>query len=320
MQKELIVGIVGLALGVGLIYGLAKFKNWRRAQQGLVLFVRFSEADELDRNTILTISGMEVGRVSESYRKGDSIYARINILEPVQLPKNTNALLMQTSSLGGRAIELQFSDACSGSSCLQGGEVIPGKVYTLKDQISGGIRQYALDPLDSIMDSFAGKKLEDMLEEVEASLLQLAQTSLSIRRQIEQQGIGLKQGLGTASSTSAGYAQKSSDEWPALLASLSSNLEALKKLDMQAKQDSLSQGMQRVEELNSSGLAKLQSSAASIDKLNEQLLLQVGEDGRFASWLYDAQLRDSSKAKIQALQVLLEDIRLHPEKYRRIND
>ena len=317
MSKEVKIGILGVLLLFGFIYGYAKFRSFRKAQLGLVLHVRFDEVDELDRMTTIMINGLEVGLLSGIYQKGQHIYARINVLTEQRLPKDTKGVLIQPSIVGGRAIELQYKTPCSGPDCLQSGDTIQGEVRTLTVIMSETLRNKVLLPVDTFLQPLASKDITEMIRETEASLARLAGTTAILNSQLFQQSGPLNRTIASAQSSTEAM-KSSSASWGASLDGLNNSLKQIAALQMQAQADSLGSYLVQADSFNRQMQRQLVKAEDEIVKADKLLQQKVGPDGQFADLFHDRAMRDSLKVKVKALQEKLVDIRLHPEKYRQI--
>lgn len=96
-------------------------------------YVRYTDVEQLAETSPVLIRGMNVGTVSSVDLDKDmqTIIATLNIKRGITIPADAEAVIVSTGLMGGKAVELRITKACSGPDCAKPGSFLHGSVQGL---------------------------------------------------------------------------------------------------------------------------------------------------------------------------------------------
>jgi phage shock protein A len=112
--------------------------------------------------------------------------------------------------------------------------------------------------------------------------------------------------------------RKQSPELIQQIAGLAQSLQQLQKTDWKANEALASQYLQQVDSLCNTTIQQLDKLNPLIEKQNAWILSWQDPKSSIGQWLHATESVDSLHLQLNDLQKTLEDIRLHPEKYRKL--
>jgi len=128
MSREIRVALLAIA-AVGLFYIGYKFilgSNVLTVSN--IYYVKYDHVNLLKPSTPVTISGVQIGFVSNVEPMLDSkkVKVTLDLDRNVKVPKNTVAVIKATSFMGGQAVELIYDDPCAEGNCAASGSFLKG--------------------------------------------------------------------------------------------------------------------------------------------------------------------------------------------------
>lgn len=93
-----------------------------------IVILKFDHVGQLTRSDLVTVSGVEIGRVQSIALQGDSVLVAVRLTRDVQLKTDARATIVSTELMGGRHVEIQPGDASESlaEKAIIRGEYIPG--------------------------------------------------------------------------------------------------------------------------------------------------------------------------------------------------
>ena len=326
MKNEIKVGILGLLALTLLIWGYNFLKGKNIFSGAMLIKAEFKTVVGLNIAAPVLVNGFKVGAVTNIYQSPSfdgTIIAELSLEEKVSLPKNTIASIITPSLMSGNVIALEFSETCQGANCLQHQDKIQGRMGGLT-MVQDALN--ALDPYLRRVDTLAGT-FQDMaanpamewqasLNDVQASLRNLKTLTELLNSLVSTGQRDIQLTLNHVQSI-AGNLKSNNDE----ISNILKNLETL-SADL-AKAD-LAGTNQEVKNL----LGQINNTMGDVQgtvKQTEQVMQQVAQATDFAkqqglvgALLHDAKLKQDVASTIKDLDLLLLDLRLHPERYRTV--
>src|SRR5690606_37532761 len=95
--------------------------------------------DELSATSPVLIRGLRVGTVAEVRLGKDmqSIIAKLDINRGIRIPADAEAVIVNTSIMGGKAVVLEIKNPCSDGDCAERGDTLKGRVEGLFESMFG---------------------------------------------------------------------------------------------------------------------------------------------------------------------------------------
>jgi phospholipid/cholesterol/gamma-HCH transport system substrate-binding protein len=258
----------------------------------------FKKVEALNISDPVKINGLQVGKVSqieETDPELTSVLVTIQLTKDVRIPDNSYAVI-NANPLGSTTVNI-----VKGNS-----NRFIGEDDTLATISSAGLLDELKGTLNPTLDNVNGAITSlDSLVEVVGGTFDVK------TRQNMQQLIG-NLNASTASLNSMLSAQgalgKTMQNMNAITANLNSNKDTINRI--LANMDKFSQNLSQLE-MNET-LKKLQATA---DNLNSTLAKVNSADGTLGLLMNDKKLYNNLNATANSLNILLQDLRLHPKRY-----
>lgn len=301
------------------------------------VYAKYDHVGALQVSAPVRISGVQVGNVSDiQFEQIDGmtsskVIVTLNLSKESKVPKNTIAKIVQPSMMAGNEVELFFTTPCGGD-CIQNGEYISGAPYgTFFSGISSEI-----DPMMGKLQKGIGSTLDMTFGKVDS--LFMDDSGMGQYKGISQNLAHLKTTLSNLSSTTSTldktFGSASGDIVGTMrnINSLTKNLadnnikitQILANLDAMSSnlsKETLSKVNSTVDNLNST-ITSIKDEIGGLDdviaNLNNTLSAIKTGDGALAMLLNDKDFAKKLDNTIFDAQLLLKDIRLHPERYRTV--
>lgn len=323
MRKESKIAIFAIITMALAIWGYKYIKGFNILSPKLVVYATYERIDGLRISTPVYIHGMQVGLVAEFFQKeGDvqNIVVEMQLETNVKLPPDTRAELVTISLMGGTAINLVFSGSCSGDECLKSGSQIPGvykgmlasfatpnEVKTYMDELNKGLN-VLLDTLSYRLSQ--SEELNGSVQDVRVILTNLRSTTGQLDRVMAGSSGAIQGSLKNIESIT-GNLKESNAQIKSILANVDALSSDLKDADVKKLVNETKVTME-----------KLQSTLASSDKAISDLSVLLKNvnngEGAVGMLLNDKEFSENLQLTFKNLDLLLRDVRLHPERYRRI--
>lgn len=326
VSKEAKIGVIGFIV-LGTILFTFNYLNRKNVfSTNLIITAEFKRLDYIKKGEMVLIKGREAGKVVSIYKDGARLLVDLDIEPETKIPKTAKAVIAELSMLGGRTVSIVYDKPCTGD-CLQSGALIPGTVYTMKEQVTAGAGPI-LKSFGKFADSLTGPNgMDQMLENAYASLHSLQKTTNATNKQFRglQRSLpgdirGFRELTATLLGATSNNADLVSNREMAL--ALDSLLDNLSSMD-QATIDSMTQLLYRASEAAEKVPQQLEGVKANIakaegilDSLELSLVpYQRGQKGTVPQLLYSQALRDSTQQSIRDLSEQIKGIRETPQEY-----
>ncbi|HJM16179.1 MAG TPA: MlaD family protein [Flavobacteriales bacterium] len=299
--KSVIVGVVSL-FAIGALYWGTKFLSGEGNpfKDKRVFYAYYDDIAGLTEGNSVTIKGYKVGTVTQIYfdkERDNHLKVVMNIEDDIQIPLNTEAKIVSLDLMGTKGISLILSDdtdmAPSGSQLnssisksLQ--EQVDAQILPLKDKA-----EELIGSMDSVMMIVTAVLNKDVRESLSKSLVSLDQTfttlsetMLVVDKIVKDNQENINTTLSAFSSVSENL-KSSNEEINNILTNFSSLSDSLSKAD-------------------------IVSTLSKIDEITNKINRSEGSLGQLIN---DKELYKNFKSASKELKELIEDMKLHPERY-----
>jgi phospholipid/cholesterol/gamma-HCH transport system substrate-binding protein len=330
LNNETKIGILAVAAICGAIWGFNFLKGINILTASKIFYVKYSNVDQLQPSSPVTINGFQVGRVKNigiDPEDDRTIVVTLNIDRNVDVPKNTLAIIVGQSVMGGKAIALEFNAPCSGGDCAQSGAFLVGKSKTLIESLIGDPKQIDVytDRLrvgltsvyDSIADPNDPQGLGRSLVALERSLRNLETLTKQLNGFMSASAGGITATVNNTAKLTKTISDNDQKINEALsnLATLSKQLTAANLDQTSAKAGVAIDSMTRT---ISSLRTTLGAAEKTVGDLGTVLQELSSPDGFTGKMLNDAALYDNLVRTTRHTQLLLQDLRLNPKRYNTV--
>ena len=292
----------------------------------MIITAKCQDIEFLKKGNLVLIKGRDYGYVAATYKVGDDLYVDMDIETSVKIPPSAKAVISELSLLGGRTISIVYEGSCT-DDCLQSGAIIPGEVYTIKEQsenfVGPGLKKFG-----NLCDSMMGPNgLQNILDNAYSSISGLAKTTNALQQKMKGMSKTLPLTIKnfkalTESLLKTDQSEISSpveDEKVQLaLDSLLDKFASLTQDDIDAMTKILYTAAQKLPELPAKinkGNDILLKADKGLDDINNKLeVIRIDEPGAISQLLYDTDYKDSIIYEIGKANTKIQDIRLNPEK------
>ncbi len=323
MRKETKIAIFTIVTLALAIWGYKYLRGFNLLSKKTTLYAVYDRVDGLRVSTPVYIHGLEVGLVADfTQQKNDynKIVVEMQINPNIKIPKSATAEIITTSLMGGSAINLVFEGTCSNGDCVESGDYVegvmkgmlasfatPDEVRVYVDELNKGLRG-VLDTLSYRLSE--SREINQSVQDVRAILTNLKATTGRLDGVMARSSGSIESSLKNIEAIT-GTLKESNQQIKTILANAEAVSTDLKDADMKGLVGETKQTMK-----------KLQTTLASSDKAIADLsaLLEglKSGDGTVAMLLNDKEFAGNLELTVKNLDLLLRDIRLHPERYRRV--
>jgi phospholipid/cholesterol/gamma-HCH transport system substrate-binding protein len=299
ISNETKVGILAALAITLLILGFNFLKGKNLLERKNTIYAVFPRVDALSPSDPIKINGLQVGLVSDLEEKDENlsgVVVALNITKKINIPENSYAMIM-SSPLGSSTLNIVLGTS---EKYIQEGD-------TLVTRASGGIMEDLKGTLSPTVDKVNGtlKSLDSLVEQVgvvldpktkanlQAVIANLATASSSLTTLVNTQNGALAASLNNMSSFT-GNLKRNNDSINHIIKNVDVMTQKFASLELEAT------------------LTKLQ---AAVDNLNVTLNKVNKGDGTLGLLMNDPKLYNNLNATTNSLNILLQDVRLHPKRY-----
>lgn len=299
ISNETKVGLLAIVAIVLLVLGFNFLKGQNIFSKAPVLYAKFNNIGSLEKSNLVKINGLPVGTVynlTPTDQEVNGILVEIHLNRDISIPRNSLAFI-DGSLVGAAFINIEKGPS---NAYLQSGDTIStelkqGLMANIQTQLSPTITRVneTLDSLkltigsvNSIFDPATNNNLRDLIANLTLSTAQLHQLLAS-------QSSVLGQTLGNLNSVSANLARNND----AITSSLRNVEVTTAKL-----------ANANIEQVVSALQGTITELRGTVAQLNSP-------DGTLGALTRDRQLYDQLNRAALSLEILLDDVRVHPKRY-----
>lgn len=324
ISNEVKVGILGVVTLFLLIWGYNFLKGNNILSNDIVVTAHFSDVAGLDVGAPITINGFRVGSVTDLFiddTDPSRIVAELNIDKGTKIPDDAVAVLISPSIMSGKAVSMNFSGTCSGSDCLEGGEVIEGRVPSMFDPFLEMAEPY-LNKMDSVVNVFKEIAtseeggLRKSYTEIQSTIANVKVISDLMTLLVEKSSGSFVNTMGHMEAITANV-RKNNDQISALMSNVTEITNQLKGADLDKTIGSTKETIEKFGKV----AEEVKLTLAETNKLMLQLQSLTdlsNKDGLLPALLNDKQLLEDVKKTLAQASLLVADIKNHPERYRTV--
>ena len=288
-------------------------------------YVRYTDIEQLAVSSPVLIHGYSVGTVSKINLDTDmkSVIATLNLDRGVKIPADAVAMIVSTSIMGGKAIDLRVSGPCEGDACAKPGSFIGGRVKGMFDSFLdpgengtlAKIKENIGEVLNTLGDSLTSPNSDNEIAKTYTQLSALITNLSSITGTLDKSMGSYDRHLNnTLANVEAitGAIAKNQEK----IASAIVHLESITKQFDDAKVGTnagalITDAQQTMKNLNAA-VAEADKSFSNLSAVMKDMHNGKGSLGKL---LKDEGLYARALSTTKNLDLLLQDFRLNPKRY-----
>ncbi len=307
INNETKVGILAVVAILVLVFGFNFLKGKQLFKKQPTLYAIFKNLGSLEKSNFVKINGLPIGTVYDfapTNRAVDSIIVEIHLNREVSIPSNSVALIDGTV-LGASYITIEKGPA---NTFLESGDTIntrldAGLIANLKTQITPTITRVneTVDSLKMVLSSVNSLLDPGTNGNIKSMIASLAVSSAYLQRMLNTETGMVAQAVGNLNSVTGNLAKNN---------------------------DQVSQAIRNVE-LTTGNLAnaRIQQTVAALEGTVTELKGTItrldnnlnSSNGTLGKLMNDQKLYDQMNRAALSLEILLDDLRVHPKRYVNIS-
>ncbi len=321
MSKEVKIGILSVVTIVVFIWGYQFLKGKNLFSNVNEYYIVFNNVEQLEVASPVLVNGYKVGAVSKikiSPNNFSEVLVNINVNGDVKVPKETRASIINLGLVGGKAIQLEIDRDCNGTDCAQSGSYLKGET---KSMLSSMVSESEFDIyLSKIKTTLFGDSTEPetktgaFLENINSIVKNIASISGRLDTILKNTDTKIEQSAANIQSLTNNLKNKSGKINQIIdnLYQISTNLKEVNINSISEKTDKSLDGLSKSIKDLKGILKKTDSSIEDFSKIAKNIEKGNGTLGKL---IKDEELYDKLDLTVKHTNLLLQDVRLHPERY-----
>jgi phospholipid/cholesterol/gamma-HCH transport system substrate-binding protein len=299
ISNETKVGVLAAVAITLLILGFNFLKGKNVFDKNETVYAVFQKVEGLSTADPVKVNGLQVGIVSDIEEKDENlsgIVVSINITKDVNIPDNSYAVI-NSNPLGSTTVNIVRGT--STTYIKDGDSLQTNPASGLLDEIKGTLTPTVaqvngtLKSLDSLVEQIGSTLDPKTRTNLQAVIGNLNTASASLATMLNAQNGALAATLNNMSAVT-GNLKNNNDSINRIIGNVETMTRKFSELDLQKT------------------LSKLETS---VDNLNTTLKKVNSTDGTLGLLMNDPKLYNNLNATTNSLNILLQDLRLHPKRY-----
>lgn len=309
ISNETKVGSLTAIAIVLLILGVNFLKGKNLSANSTYYISRFDDIQGLTKGNPVVIAGKEVGNVYKTDGGKDMrhIAVTINMKEDVNIPEDSYAIITK-SLLGSVQLEIKLGNITdykkSGDSikAIVTGDLLDDamkKIDPVLYQVTNAVKtlETLIKTVNSVLDANAKNNIQGLLENLNKTTASLAVSSQSLEGLLNNQTGALAKTMDNVSSFTNNL-KNNNDKLTQTLSNMQTATDKFAKLDLEKTLTTLNN---------------------TIGELKTTLTKVNSDNGTMGLLLNDTKLYNNLNATSNKLNLLLDDVRVHPKRYINIS-
>ena len=307
INNETKVGILAVVAILVLVLGFNFLKGKQIFKKQPTLYAVFPNLGSLEKSNVVKINGLPIGTVYDFApvnKEVDSIIVEIHLNRDVNIPDNSIALI-DGSVLGAAYITIEKGPS---NTYLSSGDTIntrldPGLIASLKTQITPTITRVneTVDSLKLVLSSVNSLFDPATNGNIKSMIASLAVSSAYLQRMLNTESGMVAQAVGNLNSVTGNLAK---------------NNEQVSRAIHNVELTTGNLANARIQETVAALEGTVNELKGTITRLDKNLNSNNGTLGRLMN---DQKLYDQMNRTALSLEILLDDLRVHPKRYVNIS-
>jgi len=330
-SNETKIGLLVIIASALMIWGYKFVKGKNILSSSTYLYVQYDEIDMLATSTPVTIQGFQVGIVSRIYFEtvGNKqvVEVELDIEKGVQIPKTAVASIVSTGLMGGKAVVIEFDQPCQGDNCAKNKDFLNGKFKSMlasmmsTDDLGGYMNevQQSVGPMvDSLKTKLAGSpEGQQSMQDIQVIIANLKSLTGSLDVMMRKSSGKIDGLLGNLESIT-NTINASQSEIKGIISNANAFSTKMNNLDLDKTLEKANKAIDSTPELMDKLKGTLSEADKAAQELSSLMVKMNSGDGTLGKLMNQDDLYNNLEKAVKSMDLLMEDIRLHPERYRRI--
>lgn len=306
-EKKIIIGISFIVALIIFIWGFNFLKGKDLFSKERFFYAVYSEVNGLEKNNPIVINGMKVGKVGDLYfssEKDGTIIAKLLLTNDIPIPKNSVARIFSSDLMGSKAINIVRGDskefaqqADTLSTSIESGlmEEVNAQILPIKNKAESLLSSVdsIVAVLQTILNENTGKNIKNSLQSLSYTLRNLEHTTDNLDSFVTEERYRLARILKNLESITENF-EGNNDHLTNIIQNFSSISDTLAQADI------------------AGAVRSVQSSFENLDAILKEIESGNGTAGMLVK---NDSLYIEAEKTIEAMKVLLEDIKENPKRY-----
>jgi phospholipid/cholesterol/gamma-HCH transport system substrate-binding protein len=294
-----LVGIALLVIGFNFLKGNGLFKKNRN------VYAVYQDVQGLAKSNPVVINGLQVGRIAnlDGGKDMKRIVVTVSLSRDVNIPANSLAVI-NPNLLGSPTLEIQLGNSntylkngdtllttLSGGAFDEAMKLINPVLYEVRNAVKS--LDSVLTTITGVFDAHAKSDIQSMLKNLNLATASFVVTSESLQKLMDSQNGALAQSLNNVNSFTSNL-NSNNEKLDSILESSRIFSKKLSEIDLAKTLDTLN--------------VAINSFKEGAEKINSK-------DGSLGLLLNDKGLYHNIEATSHKINILLDDIRVHPRRY-----
>ncbi len=294
-----VVGVAMLIIGFKYLKGSGVFKKEKH------IYAVYADVQGLKQSNPVVINGLQVGRIADLDGGKDMkrILVTVSLSKDVNIPSNSLAVI-NPNLLGSPTMEIQLGDAntylkngdtllttLSGGAFDEAMKIINPVLYEVKNAVKS--LDSVLTTVTTVFDVRTKNNIQSILANVNTATASFVVTSQSLQKLVDVQNGALGQSLENMKTFTSNL-NTNNNHLDSIMKNATVFSDKLSKIDLKQTLDTLQ--------------VAINNFKAGAEKINSK-------DGSLGLLLNDKTLYHNLESTTDKLNILLDDIRVHPKRY-----
>jgi phospholipid/cholesterol/gamma-HCH transport system substrate-binding protein len=299
-----VMGIVLLVLGFNFLKGNNLFKK------NNYIYAKYQDVQGLSKSNPVVINGLQVGRIENldggKYMK--QIVVTVSLTKDVNIPDNSLAVINPILLGGGATLEIQLGSSTtylktgdtvlttlSGGAFDEALRVINPVLYEVRNSVKS--LDSVLHVVTGVFDPATKNNIKEIVANLNATTASFALSAASLKQVLDMQNGALASSLNNVSAFTANL-NANNERFNSILENTKTASAKFAAIDLKNTLDTLNVAVKNFKK--------------GSEKINSK-------DGSLGLLLNDTKLYDNLQSTTHKLNILLDDIRVHPKRYVNIS-
>jgi phospholipid/cholesterol/gamma-HCH transport system substrate-binding protein len=305
ISNETKIGLMALAGVVLLVFGFTFLKGKSLFKKEKRIYAKYQDVQGLALSNPVVINGVQIGRVENLDGGKDmrTIVVTVNLTKDVNIPDNSLGVI-NPNLLGSPSLEIQLGNSTnflknndtllttlSSGAFDEALKVINPVLY----EVRGAVKSLdsVLNVVTNVFDTTSKRNIREMISHLNATTASFASSSASLQQLLNVQNGALAGTLNNVKSFTANL-NSNNDKLNGILTDAKTASGKFAEIDLKKTLDTLN--------------IAVSNFKTGSEKINSK-------DGSIGLLLNDKQLYNNLQATSNKINILLDDIRIHPKRY-----
>jgi phospholipid/cholesterol/gamma-HCH transport system substrate-binding protein len=297
-----VMAIIGVAL---LVIGFSYLKGHGVFKKEKLIYAVYGDVQGLQQSNPVVINGLQIGRIAnlDGGKDMKRIIVTVSLSKDVNIPKNSLAVI-NPNLLGSPTLEIQLGSAntylkngdtllttLSGGAFDEAMKVINPVLYEVRNAVKS--LDSVLTTVTTVFDVRTKDNIKSILSNLNAATASFVVTSQSIQKLMDVQNGALSQSLSNLNTFTSNL-NSNNIQLDSIMRNTKDFSKKLASIDLQQTLDTLN--------------IAINNFKAGSEKINSK-------NGSLGLLLNDKTLYNNLEATSNKINILLDDIRVHPKRY-----